>query len=489
MSDQMTIFELSNALAQKKISSVEITKRCLENIKKANPKLNCFITINEEQALQDASTADASIAKNENSILTGIPFAHKDIFCTKNIKTSCASLMLDNFIAPYDATVVTKMASAGMVSVGKLNMDEFAMGSSNEHSHYGAATNPWNKNVTPGGSSGGSAAAVAANLVPATTGTDTGGSIRQPASFCGVTGLKPTYGRVSRFGMIAFASSLDQAGPITKTAQDAAMVLQAMAGHDPKDSTSANEATPDYLATINDTIKNKTIGIPKQYFSEILDPEIAAAIEETIKVYENLGCKIKNISLPHTDLGVAAYYVIAPAECSANLARYDGVRYGYRCKDPKDLEDLYKRSRSEAFGEEVKRRIMLGTYVLSSGYYDAYYRKAQQIRRLVRDEFIKEFADVDFILTPTTPTCAYNLGQKQDPAKIYAGDIYTIPTNLAGLPGISIPIGFNKQQLPIGGQLIAPHFNEQMLLQAAHQYQQQTDWHLQHPQNILSDKE
>ena len=385
--------------------------------------------------------------------------------------------MLDNFIAPYNASMVKQLQQHGMVMLGKLNMDEFAMGSGNEHSYYGACHNPWDLSASPGGSSGGSAAAVAAGLTPAASGTDTGGSIRQPAAFCGVTGLKPTYGRISRYGMIAFASSLDQAGPITHNAEDAAMLLEAMAGHDPKDSTSAQQPVPAYSQELDTPLTGLRIGIPQEYFRDDLDPAIASTMQACMDSFKQLGCQLKPISLPHTDLGVAAYYIIAPAECSANLARYDGVRYGYRCKDPVDLEDLYKRSRSEAFGEEVQLRILLGTYVLSSGFYDAYYRQAQQVRRLVQNDFLQAFGEVDLILAPTTPNVAHDLGAAQDQISTYMQDMFTIPTNLAGLPGISIPAGFNQQQRPIGAQLIAPHFAEARLLQAAHQFQQHTDWH------------
>lgn len=469
--------QLSTELAAKTISSTEITQHYLARIHKLNPQLNCFISVNSELALEAAAAADQRIAQGNHTPLTGIPIAHKDIFCTKGIKTSCASKMLDNFIAPYDASMVKQLQQHGMVMLGKLNMDEFAMGSGNEHSYYGACHNPWDLSASPGGSSGGSAAAVAAGLTPAASGTDTGGSIRQPAAFCGVTGLKPTYGRISRYGMIAFASSLDQAGPITHNAEDAAMLLEAMAGHDPKDSTSAQQPVPAYSQELTTPLTGLRIGIPQEYFRDDLDPAIASTMQACMDSFKQLGCQLKPISLPHTDLGVAAYYIIAPAECSANLARYDGVRYGYRCKDPVDLEDLYKRSRSEAFGEEVQLRILLGTYVLSSGFYDAYYRQAQQVRRLVQNDFLQAFGEVDLILAPTTPNVAHDLGAAQDQISTYMQDMFTIPTNLAGLPGISIPAGFNQQQRPIGAQLIAPHFAEARLLQAAHQFQQHTDWH------------
>ncbi len=477
-----TIAELSQDLHAKKISSVELTQHFLERIKRFDEKLNSFITITEDAALQAAKAADQKLAQGQGGPLAGIPIAHKDIFCTDGIKTTCGSRMLDNFIAPYDATVVTAMKKAGTVMVGKTNMDEFAMGSSNETSYYGTVKNPWNVDYVPGGSSGGSAAAVAAALVPGATGTDTGGSIRQPAGLCNISGLKPTYGRVSRYGMIAFASSLDQGGPLAKTAEDVAMLLNAMAGFDPKDSTSVDQPVPDYTATLNDSIKGIRIGLPKEYFSEGLNNDVAKVIETAVKEYEKLGAVIQEISLPNTALSVPVYYVIAPAECSSNLARYDGVRYGYRCKDPVDLEDLYKRSRSEGFGSEVKRRIMIGTYVLSAGYYDAYYLKAQKVRRLIRDDFTEAFKKVDVILSPTTPTPAFKIGEKtSDPISMYLSDLYTIAAPLAGLPGISIPAGF-VNKLPVGMQLIGNLFGEAKLLNIAHRYQTVTDWHKHMPE-------
>ncbi len=479
-----TIAEFSKDLAAKKISSVELTTLFLDRIKKLDGKLNSFITVTEEQALSAAKSADEKIAQNKQTALTGIPIAQKDIFCTDGVKTSCGSRMLDNFIAPYDATVVTNLKAAGTVMLGKTNMDEFAMGSSNETSFYGPVKNPWDLERVPGGSSGGSAAAVAASLAPGATGTDTGGSIRQPAALCNITGLKPTYGRVSRYGMIAFASSLDQGGPFAKTVEDVALLLNAMAGFDEKDSTSIDQPVPDYTATLNDSVSGLRIGLPKEYFSEGLNSDVAKAIEAAIKEYEKLGAQIQEISLPNTFLSAPAYYVIAPAECSSNLARYDGVRYGYRCKDPHDLLDLYKRSRSEAFGSEVKRRIMVGTYALSAGYYDAYYLKAQKVRRLIRDDFVQAFSKVDVILSPTTPTPAFKLGEKtSDPISMYLSDIYTIAVNLAGLPGISLPAGF-VNNLPIGMQLIGNLFGEAKLLNVAHQYQKATDWHTRLPEGF-----
>ena len=476
-----TLTELQQALHNKDYSSVELTQHFIDRIKQHNTTLNSFITVCEESALAQAKTADAAIAAGQAAPLTGIPYAHKDIFCTQGVKTSCGSKMLDNFVAPYDATVTANIHNAGMVLLGKTNMDEFAMGSSNETSFYGPVKNPWDTTTIPGGSSGGSAAAVAARLTPVATGTDTGGSIRQPAALCGITGLKPTYGRVSRYGMIAFASSLDQGGPMTQTAADAALMLNAMAGYDPKDSTSVNKDVPDYTATLNDPLQGLKIGLPTEYFSNDLDAKVQTVIETAIKELEKLGAKTQSISLPHTDLAVPAYYVIAPAECSSNLARYDGIRFGYRCDNPNNLEDLYKRSRSEGFGKEVKRRILVGTYALSSGYYDAYYAKAQQVRRLIRDDFMQAFNDVDVIVTPTSPTPAFELGAKaKDPIAMYLSDIFTIAANLAGLPGISIPAGFSNN-LPIGLQIIGPHFNEAKILNVAHQYQQATDWHQQAP--------
>ncbi len=477
---QHSLAQLSRDLQQKKISSTELTQYFLKRIDTLDQHYNSFITVDHDGALAAAKQADQRLAQGEADALTGIPIAHKDIFCTKGIKTSCGSRMLDNFKAPYDATVVTQFKQAGAVLLGKTNMDEFAMGSSTEHSFYGPCKNPWKTSTIPGGSSGGSAASVAAGLTVAATGTDTGGSIRQPAALCGITGIKPSYGRVSRFGMIAFASSLDQGGPMTKTAEDAAIMLNVMAGHDAQDSTSVNRVTPDYTATLNDELNGLTVGLPKEYFDNALDPAIAGAIDETRKTLEKLGAEFTEISLPHTRYAVPVYYVIAPAESSANLARYDGVRFGHRCDNPKDLSDLYERSRSEGFGDEVKRRILTGTYVLSSGYYDAYYAKAQKIRRLIRDDFIEAFKTVDVILTPTTPNVAHRLGEIQDPTSLYLSDIYTIATPLAGLPGLSMPAGFH-QNLPIGAQLIGKHFDEARLLNIAHRYQQVTDWHLQSP--------
>lgn len=479
---KLTLAALSTALKNKALSSVELTQHYLDRIERHNPALNSFITVCPEQALAQAKASDQARAKGVGlHPLAGIPIAQKDNFCTLGIKTSCGSKMLDNFYAPFDATLVNHCNQAGMVMLGKTNMDEFAMGSSNENSYYGPAKNPWDLNAVPGGSSGGSAAAVAARLTPAATGTDTGGSIRQPAAMCGITGIKPTYGRISRYGMIAYASSLDQGGPMAYTAEDAALLLNVMAGFDEKDSTCVAHPVPDYTAHLNNDLKGLRIGLPKEYFGEGLDPGIAAAIETAVKTLEKLGAIIKSISLPNSALSLPAYYVIAPAECSSNLARFDGIRYGYRCQNPKDIDDLYKRSRSEGFGIEVKRRIMIGTYVLSTGFFDAYYLKAQMIRRLISQDFQQAFKEVDIIAGPTTPAVAFNLGEKcTDPISMYLSDIYTISANLAGLPGMSIPAGLLTNK-PIGLQLIGNHFAEDRLLNIAHQYQQVTDWHTRIP--------
>lgn len=473
----MTLSELANGLRNKTFSSVECVKHFIQRIKQYDSQLNSFITLTEDNALHRAAEADQKRAKGDTSPLLGLPIAQKDIFCTKGVKTSCGSKMLDNFISPYDATIIEKMDAAGLVMLGKTNMDEFAMGSSNENSFYGPVRNPWDLERVPGGSSGGSAAAVAARLAPISTGTDTGGSIRQPAALCGITGLKPTYGRVSRYGMIAFASSLDQGGLFAQTAEDIAMVLNVMAGFDPKDSTSVDKPVPDYTKDLNNALKGKVIGLPKEYFEQGLDKAIGDKIQEAINVFTKLGATIKEVSLPNSPLSIAVYYVVAPAECSSNLSRFDGVRYGYRCENPVDLEDLYKRSRGEGFGDEVKRRIMVGTYALSAGYYDAYYLKAQQVRKLISDDFAKAFESVDFLLGPTTPAPAFKIGEKSnDPVSMYLSDIYTIATNLAGLPGLSLPMGM-VNQLPVGLQLIGKHFDEGLLLNAAHVYQQATEWH------------
>jgi len=472
-----TVAELSAGLQQGDFSSEELTQAYLERIKHLGDELNCFITITGDQALQAAKEADQLRSQGKAGPLTGVPMAHKDIFCTEGVKTSCGSKMLDNFIAPYNASVVERLNYAGMVMLGKTNMDEFAMGSSNETSFYGPVKNPWDLKAVPGGSSGGSASVVAAQLVPISTGTDTGGSIRQPAALCGITGLKPTYGRVSRYGMIAFASSLDQAGPMAKTAEDAAMMLTAMSGFDPRDSTCVDREVPDYTANLNDSVKGLKIGIPKEFFGEGLDAGVADAVQAALREYEDLGAELVDISLPNSGLSVPTYYVIAPAECSSNLSRFDGVRFGYRCENPVDLQDLYKRSRGEGFGPEVKRRIMIGAYALSAGYYDAYYIKAQQIRRLISDDFKQAFEKVDVIMGPTAPSTAFNIGEKSDdPVRMYLSDIYTIAVNLAGLPGMSVPAGLVEGR-PVGLQMIGNYFDESRLLNVAHKFQQATDFH------------
>ncbi|MCH2552002.1 MAG: Asp-tRNA(Asn)/Glu-tRNA(Gln) amidotransferase subunit GatA [Alcanivorax sp.] len=477
---EKTVAELSVALASGDISSVELTQTYLDRIAELNTELNAFITVCDESALDQARAADAARANGEAGALLGIPLAHKDIFCTQGISTTCGSRMLQNFVSPYDATVVERFKAAGAVTLGKTNMDEFAMGSSNENSFFGPVRNPWDTNRVPGGSSGGSAAAVAAGLCAMATGTDTGGSIRQPASFCGITGFKPSYGRVSRWGMIAFASSLDQAGTLCQSAEDAALMMNVMAGLDSKDSTSIDRDVEDYTATLDDSLDGLKIGIPRQHFAQGLNAEVEQAIRDALKEYEKLGASIREIDLPNNHLSVSAYYVVAPAEASANLSRYDGVRYGYRCENPLDLEDMYKRSRSEGFGDEVKRRIMVGTYALSAGYYDAYYRKAQKIRRLIKNDFDAAFEEVDIIVGPTSPHTAFELGAKSDPVAMYLEDIYTIAVNLAGLPAISIPGGM-VNGLPIGMHLVGSDFAEARVLNIAHQFQQQTDWHCHKP--------
>ncbi len=482
-----TVAELSAALAAGDISSVEITQAYLNRIADLNGELNAFITVCEESALRQAAQADAARATGNNSPLLGIPLAHKDIFCSKDVLTTCGSRMLHNFISPYNAAVVERFNDAGAVLLGKTNMDEFAMGSSNETSFYGAVKNPWNNECVPGGSSGGSAAAVAADLCAMATGTDTGGSIRQPAAFCGVTGFKPSYGRVSRWGMIAFASSLDQAGPIAKSAEDAAIMMNTMAGLDIKDSTSIDKPVEDYTASLNKSLQGLRIGIPKQHFAKGLSAEVEQAVRNALAEYEKLGASIKEIDLPNSHLSVSAYYVVAPAEASANLSRFDGVRYGYRCEDPVDLEDMYKRTRSEGFGEEVKRRILIGTYALSAGFYDAYYRKAQKIRRLIKEDFNSAFKEVDVIVGPTSPHTAFKLGSKSDPVSMYLEDIYTIAVNLAGLPAISIPVG-TANGLPMGMHIVGGDFEEAKVLNVAHQLQQNSDWHKQKPAVLASAK-
>ncbi|MEI6145381.1 MAG: Asp-tRNA(Asn)/Glu-tRNA(Gln) amidotransferase subunit GatA [Methylococcales bacterium] len=471
-----TLAELSLGLQAKTYSSVELTQLFLDRINQ-HQQLNAYITVTPELAMAQAKVADQRLANGTADLLTGIPIAQKDIFCTQDVMTTCGSKMLANFSAPYNATVVDKFNQAGAIMLGKLNMDEFAMGSSNETSYFGAVRNPWNLNSVPGGSSGGSAAAVSARLAACATGTDTGGSIRQPAALCGITGLKPTYGRVSRYGMIAYASSLDQGGPMTRNAEDAAIVLQTMAGFDEKDSTSVDVPVPDYRAGLNKSLAGLKIGLPKEFFGEGLDENVAATLATAFDEYRRLGAEIIDITMPNLKLAIPAYYVIAPAECSANLSRFDGVRYGYRCENPVDLTDLYTRSRGEGFGKEVKRRILMGTYALSTGYYDAYYLKAQKIRRLISEDFKAALASVDVIMGPVTPSTAFGIGEKiDDPIAMYLSDIYTIAINLAGVPAMSIPAGF-VAGMPVGLQLIGDYFSEDRLLNIAHQYQQVTDWH------------
>jgi aspartyl-tRNA(Asn)/glutamyl-tRNA(Gln) amidotransferase subunit A len=480
MLHNLSIGELAERLNSRELSSVELTRHYLARIERFGASLNALITLTAERALADAAHADLRLGRGERGPLLGIPLIHKDIFCTDGVRTSCGSRMLDNFIAPYDATVVARLKESGAVMLGKANMDEFAMGSSNETSYYGPVKNPWNTRKVPGGSSGGSAAAVAARLAPLTTGTDTGGSIRQPAALTGITGIKPTYGRVSRYGMIAFASSLDQAGVFARSVADAVPALQVMAGFDPRDSTSVDAPVPDYAAALGKPLKGLKIGILREFF-EGLEARNAALIHDALKVYKDLGAQVVEISLPHLPASVPTYYVVAPAECSSNLSRFDGVRYGYRCSNPVDLLDLYKRSRGEGFGAEVKRRIMTGTYVLSAGYFDAYYLKAQKVRRLITDDFRAAFTQVDLLIGPTTPTPAFDIGAKvDDPVTMYLNDIYTIGANLAGLPGMSLPCGF-LDGLPLGLQLIGPHFSEDRLLCAGHAYQSATDWHTRAP--------
>ncbi|KAF1028398.1 MAG: Glutamyl-tRNA(Gln) amidotransferase subunit A [Acinetobacter bereziniae] len=476
---RLSIREMTEGLKSAQFSSRELTQHYLDRIAKLDDRVKSYVTVTPEQALAQADAADNLLKNGTAGILAGVPLAHKDIFCTQGIKTSAGSKMLDNFISPYDATVVAKAKTAGLVTLGKVNMDEFAMGSTSESSFYGATKNPWNLEHVPGGSSGGSAAVVAADLAPFATGTDTGGSIRQPASFCGLTGLKPTYGRVSRFGMIAFASSLDQGGPMARSAEDCAFLMNTIAGHDAKDSTSVNKEVDDYVANLNATaLKGLRIGIPKQYFNvQGLDAEVKERVEESLKTLEGMGAILVEIDLNMTEAYVPTYYLIAPAEASSNLSRYDGVRYGYRFENPKDILDLYKRSRSEAFGAEVQRRILIGTYALSAGYYDAYYVKAQKVRRLIQQDFLTAFENVDVIAAPSAPTTAYKIGANLSPTEMYLGDIYTLAVNLAGLPAINAPVGFDKDSLPVGLQLIGNYWSESQLLSIVHQYQQNTDWH------------
>jgi aspartyl-tRNA(Asn)/glutamyl-tRNA(Gln) amidotransferase subunit A len=477
-----TVTELSSGLRQRKYSATELARGLLERINAAQPALNAFITIEPEAALAAAAAADRLLAAGGAPPLTGVPIAHKDLFCAAGSRTTCGSKMLANFISPYDATVVARLRAAGAVVLGKTNMDEFAMGSSNETSFFGPVRNPWDPTRVPGGSSGGSAAAVAARLVPAATGTDTGGSIRQPAALCGVTGVKPTYGRVSRYGLVAFASSLDQAGVIARSAEDTALLLGAMAGFDPRDSTSVDLPVPDYLAGLDLPLRGLRVGLLKEFFGEGLDPKLESCLRTALEVLRGQGAVLKEVSLPSLPLSVPTYYVVAPAECSSNLARFDGVRFGHRCENPRDLKDLYERSRGEGFGAEVKRRVMTGTYVLSAGYYDAYYLKAQRVRALIADDFRRAFAEVDVLISPTTPTPAFEIGAKMnDPVTMYLNDIYTIGANLAGLPAVSVPCGF-VDGLPVGMQIIGAHFAEERLFNVAHRYQRETNWHQRAPE-------
>jgi aspartyl-tRNA(Asn)/glutamyl-tRNA(Gln) amidotransferase subunit A len=480
-----TLKELSAQLAAGNCSSVELSRDFLNKINRLNKDLGCFITVDTERTLAQAQAADTQRAAGRAGTLTGVPLAHKDIFCAKDWLTTCGSRMLENFVAPYDAHVVERCNAAGMVTLGKTNMDEFAMGSSNETSYYGPVRNPWNRDVVPGGSSGGSAAAVAACLAPAATGTDTGGSIRQPAALTGICGLKPTYGLVSRYGMIAFASSLDQAGPMARTAEDLGLLLNVMAGHDARDSTSLERPVEDYNRNLEKPLQGLRIGLPKEFFAAGLTPDVQRAVEAAVAEYKKLGATVVDISLPNMELSVPVYYVLAPAEASSNLSRFDGVRYGHRANEYTDLMDMYKRSRAEGFGAEVKRRILIGTYVLSHGYYDAYYIHAQKLRRLIARDFVEAFKQCDVIMGPTSPTTAFRLGEKSaDPVQMYLSDIYTIAVNLAGLPGMSIPCGFDGGGLPVGLQIIGNYFDEARMLNVAHQYQLATDWHQRVPKGM-----
>ena len=480
-----SLTQLAAGLQAREYSSVELTRFFLDRIRQYDDSLRCFITVVEAQALAQAELADKCIREGTAGPLTGIPYAHKDLFCTRDVLTTCGSKMLHNFYAPYDATVTDKLKRSGMVMLGKTNMDEFAMGSSTETSYFGPSCNPWVQTHVPGGSSGGSAAAVSARLAPCATGTDTGGSIRQPASFCGVTGLKPTYGRVSRYGMIAYASSLDQAGVFARSVEDCSLLIQQIGGFDKKDSTSVEKPIPDYFQLLNSSIKKLRIGIPEECFQDGLDNAVKTSIETAMKELAQLGCEIIKVNMTSLKSAIPCYYIIALAECASNLARYDGVRYGYRCQTPVNLEDMYCSTRNEGFGSETKRRIMIGNYVLSAGYYDAYYLKAQKARRKIHEDFATVFKQVDVILMPVAPSTAFKLGEKvNDPVSMYLSDIYTVSVNLAGLPGLAVPVGFD-QNLPIGMQLIGNYFCEQTLLALGHQYQQCTDWHKQIPENFV----
>ncbi|MGQ0750263.1 MAG: Asp-tRNA(Asn)/Glu-tRNA(Gln) amidotransferase subunit GatA [Betaproteobacteria bacterium] len=480
-----TIASLSRELAARRVSSVEAARLFLQRIKALNDRYRCFITVDEEKTLAQARAADRRLASGEGGPLTGIPIAQKDIFCSQGWLTTCGSKMLANFISPYDAHVVQRLNEAGAVNIGKTNMDEFAMGSSNETSHFGPVRNPWRVDRVPGGSSGGSAAAVAARLAPGAIGTDTGGSIRQPAALSGISGLKPTYGVVSRYGMIAFASSLDQGGPMARSAEDLALMLNVMAGHDPRDSTSLERRPEDYSRELGRPLSGLRVGLPREFFAEGVAPDVASAVDAAVKELRRLGCEPVELTLPNMGLSVPVYYVLAPAEASSNLARFDGVRYGYRAPDYADLEDLYKKTRAQGFGEEVKRRILIGTYVLSHGYYDAYYLRAQKVRRLIARDFEEAFRKCDVIVGPTSPTTAFRIGERaSDPVQMYLSDIYTIAVNLAGLPGMSIPCGFDRDGLPVGLQIIGDYFSEARMLNVAHQYQLTTDWHDRVPPGI-----
>ena len=478
----LTIHQAHERLKNRDFSAHELTQALLQRIEKVEPKVKAYITVTPEKALTEAEQADKMIASGDIAPLTGIPLAIKDVLCTEGITTTCGSRILKNFVPVYDATVIRKLKKAGAITLGKVNMDEFAMGSSTENSAFGPSRNPWDLSTIPGGSSGGSAAAVAADECIASLGTDTGGSIRQPAACCGIVGLKPTYGRVSRFGLVAFGSSLDQVGPLTKDVRDAALLMNVLAGYDPKDSTSVNTEAPDYTTFLKPDLKGITIGVAKEYFIEGIDPEVERAVKEALTVLQSLGAKTVEISLPHTKYALPVYYLIAPAEASSNLARYDGVKYGYRGGKDENLTALYKKTRSEGFGAEVKRRIMLGTYALSAGYYDAYYGKASQVRTLIRRDFEDAFKRCDVIVTPTAPTPAFKIGEKvDDPLQMYLSDIFTIPVNLAGIAGISIPCGLSSNRLPIGLQVISGPFEEGKVLQTAFAYEQNTDWHLKKP--------
>jgi len=479
----LTLTELRSGLDKRALSAVEITKAYLERIAATNPGINTFITICNETALEEAEAADRLIAAGRVSPLTGVPIAAKDIFNTAGLRTTCGSHILENYVSPYDATAISRIKKQNAVIIGKLNMDEFAMGSSNENSAFGPVRNPWDTDCVPGGSSGGSAASVAARLTAAALGTDTGGSIRQPASHCSVVGLKPTYGRVSRYGVVAYASSLDQVGPVTRDVRDCALLLQAIAGYDPSDSTSVDTPVPDYQAVLDGDLGGVRIGLPKEYFIDGLDADVRRSVEQAVATYRDLGAEIIEVSLPHTSYAVACYYLIATAEASSNLARYDGVRFGLRAEGAENLIDMYMQSRAAGFGAEVKRRIMLGTYALSSGYYDAYYLKAQKVRTLIRQDFLEAFDKVDTLLTPVAPTPAFAIGEKvNDPLQMYLSDIYTIPVNLAGTCAMSLPCGFSAAGLPIGMQLIGKPFDEATVLHTAHAFEQATEWHKRRPE-------